>query len=289
MEWLKHISRAIDYIENNLANDISYDEAAKIACCSTYYFERMFSYISGISLSEYIRKRRMTAAAFDLQKSNMRVMDIALKYGYKSPTAFNRAFQSVHGVSPTAARTEGTLLNAYPPIRFSISVIGGNDMSYRIESKKAMRIVGVRTSLEEDMEENQKIVPVFWNKTLNSKVFKDICGLINKEPYGILGITAYKGPKDIYYYIAAPTNKPVPKGMVEFEIPAATWVIFESNGHFKESVQSIFKRFLTEWLPTSDYEYAQLPDVEVYPTDAAGASSGHAEVWIAINKERSEK
>lgn len=289
MEWLKQISRAIDYIESNLANDISYDEAAKIACCSTYYFERMFSYISGISLSEYIRKRRMTAAAFDLQKSNMRVMDIALKYGYKSPTAFNRAFQSVHGVSPTAARTEGTLLNAYPPIRFSISVIGGNSMSYRIESKKAMRIVGVRTSLEEDMEENQKIVPVFWNKTLNSKVFKDICSLTNKEPHGILGITAYKGPKDIYYYIAAPTSKPVPKGMVEFKIPAATWVIFESNGHFKESVQAIFKRFLTEWLPTSDYEYAQLPDIEVYPINATGGSSGHAEVWIAINKERSEK
>ncbi|WP_234124905.1 AraC family transcriptional regulator [Clostridium hydrogenum] len=289
MEWLKQISRAIDYIENNLTNDISYDEAAKIACCSTYYFQRIFSYITGISLSEYIRRRRMTAAAFDLQGSGMKVMDIGLKYGYKSPTAFNRAFQSVHGISPTAARVPGALLNAYLPIKFSILVTGGDNMSYRIETKKAMRIVGVKIPLEEDMEKNQKTVPVFWSKMLKSTLFSRICELTNKDPHGILGVTAYTNPENIYYYIAAPTDKPVPCDMVEFEIPAATWAIFQCNGHFKESVQTIFKRFLTEWLPFSGYEYAELPDIEVYPLDANGSKSGHTEVWIAIKKERGVK
>lgn len=288
MEWLENISQAINYIENNLTGDISYDEAAKTACCSKYYFERMFSYITGISLSEYIRRRRMTEAAFDLQRGNMKVMDIGLKYGYSSPTAFNRAFQNVHGISPTAARAQGTVLNSYPPIRFSISVKGGENMSYRIETKKAIRIVGIRTALIEDMEENQKIVPMFWDKTLENKLFSEICGLADKEPSGILGITAYTDPQNIYYYIAAPTDKAVPHGMFEFEIPAATWVIFESDGRFKESVQTIFKRFLTEWLPFSGYEYAELPDIEVYPLDSHGAKSGHAEVWIAIKKEGCE-
>lgn len=289
MEWLKKISKAIDYIEDNLDGDIFYDEAAKIACCSTYYFERMFSYIAGITLSEYIRRRRMTEAAFDLQKSDMKVMDISLKYGYKSPTAFNRAFQSVHGVSPTAARANGTLLFAYPPIRFSISISGGENMRYRIETKEAMRIVGIRTSLVEDMEENQKIVPVFWDKMLKSRQFSEICGLTNKYPHGILGVTAYTDPENIYYYIAAPTDKPVPQSMVEFEIPAATWVVFECSGHFKESIQIIFKRFLTEWLPFSGYEYAELPDIEVYPVNSQGSEEGHAEVWIAVKKEGCEK
>lgn len=284
MKWLKQLSKVIDYIESNLDGVISYDEAAKIACCSTYYFQRMFSNVTGISLSEYIRRRRMTAAAFELQTSDKKVMDIGLKYGYESPTAFNRAFQSVHSVSPTAARAQGTLLNAYPPISFSISVIGGENMNYRIETKEAIRIVGVKTALQEDMEQNQKIAPVFWNKILGSRLFSEICGLTDKEPYGIFGVTAYTNPKNIYYYIAASTDKSVPDGMVEFEIPAATWVIFECNGHFKESVQSIFKRFLTEWLPVSDYEYAELPDIEVYPVSDQGAKSGHAEVWIAIKK-----
>jgi len=282
VEWMKKLSQAIVYIERNLTDDISYDEAAKIACCSTYYFQRMFSYVAGIPLSEYIRRRRMTSAAFDLQTSNIKVMDLGLKYGYKSPTAFNRAFQSVHGVSPTVARVQGTLLNSYPPISFSILVTGGENMSYRIEAKEAIRIVGDKISLQEDMEQNQKIVPVFWDKMLGSTLFSDICELTNKDSCNILGVTAYTNPQNIYYYISASTDKPVPDGMVEFDIPAATWVIFECNGHFKESVQTIFKRFLTEWIPFSGYEYAQLPDIEVYPVNTNDSKGGHAEVWIAI-------
>lgn len=111
MEWLARLNQAIDYIENNLDGSISYDKAAQIACCSTYYFQRMFSYIAGVPLSEYIRRRRMTKAAFELLTTDMKVMDIALKYDYESPTSFNRAFQSVHGVSSqrrarTGNRTE---------------------------------------------------------------------------------------------------------------------------------------------------------------------------------------
>lgn len=289
MKWVKQLIQVIDYIERNLAGDISYDEAAKIACCSTYYFQRMFSCIAGIPLSEYIRRRRMTEAAFELQTSNMKVMDISLKYGYESATSFNRAFQSVHGVSPTIARAQGTMLNTYPPMNFSILVTGGENMRYRIETKESIRIVGVRTALQQDMEQNQKIAPVFWNKILESTLFSEICRLKNKDSSCIFGVTAYANPENIYYYIAAPTDKPVPDGMFEFEIPAATWVIFECNGHFKESIQTIFKRFLTEWLPVSGYEYAEQPDIEVYPVNNQESKSGHAEVWIAIKKERGEK
>lgn len=286
MEWLKKLSNALDYIENNLDSEISYDEAAKIACCSTYYFQRMFSYVAGIPLSDYIRRRRMTQAAFELQASDKKVLDIALKYGYTSPTSFNRAFQSVHGISPTMAKAQGSLLTAYFPIKFSVQISGGNDMSYRIEEKKAMRIVGIRIPLTESMEENQKIVPNFWNDTLQSDEFHKICELSNKSPYGILGITAYQNPDEIYYYIAASTDRPVLKGMLEYEIPEATWAIFESEGHFKESIQSIYKYFLTEWLPFSGYEYAELPDIEVYPVNKKTSQAGHFEVWIAIKKER---
>lgn len=285
MEWLKQLSQAIDYIEDHLAGEISYEEAAKIACCSTYYFQRMFSYVAGIPLADYIRRRRMTKAAFELQTSEIKVIEIGSKYGYDSPTSFNRAFQNVHGVAPTAARTEGTFLNAYPRISFSIIVTGGESMKYRIETKEAIRIVGVRTALQEDMEQNQKIVPVFWDKVLGSTLFSEICSLTNKDTNRIFGVTAYTDPQNIYYYIAAPTDKAAPESMVAFEIPAATWVIFECNGHFMESVQTIFKRFLTEWLPFSGYAYAELPDIEVYPVSNQDSKGGHAEVWIAVKKD----
>lgn len=282
MEWLNQMSRAVDYIENNLTNDISYDEVAGIACCSTYYFQRIFSYIAGIPLSEYIRRRRMTKAAFELQLSGARVMEIAVKYGYSTAAAFNRAFHSVHGVAPTVARVKGTKLNAYTPISFTINITGGERMRYRIETRDRIRIVGVRVPLEEEPEQNFEIVPAFWDNTLKSSVFSKIIELTNKDPHGILGITAYENPKEIYYYIATSTDKPVPEDLVEYEIPAATWVIFECDGHFPESVQTIFRRFLTEWLPFSGYDYAELPDIEVYPISEKKMIGGHSEVWIAV-------
>ena len=174
MEWLMKLSNAIDYIEANLDNEISYDEVAKIACCSTYYFQRIFTYVTGISLSEYIRRRRMTQAAFELQGSNQRVLDIALKYGYNSPTSFNRAFQNIHGITPVAAKNIGSTLNAYPPIKFSVNIAGGSAMSYHIEEKAAMRIVGIRTPLAEDMETNLRNLPDFWQQSLNTELFKKI-------------------------------------------------------------------------------------------------------------------
>ena len=286
MEWLKNLSNAIEYIEDNLDKEISYEEAARIACCSTYYFQRLLSYVAGVSLSEYIRKRRMSQAAFELQRTDKKVLDVALKYGYTSLTSFNRAFQSVHGITPAAAKNKGNTLNAYPPIRFSVKITGGNAMPYHIAETGVIRIVGIRTSLTEDMEENQRIVPKFWKTTLDENQFSDICLLSNENPKGILGISVYRDPDNIFYYIAAATSKKAPTGMYQYEIPATTWVVFENDGHFKENVQDVFKRFYTEWLPFSGYEYAGLPDIEVYPIIHGKPIYGHSEVWIAVKKEK---
>lgn len=289
MEWLKNLSAAIEYIENNLDNDISYDEAARIACCSTFYFQRIFSYVSGISLSEYIRRRRMTQAAFELQRTDMKVLDVALKYGYTSPTSFNRAFQSVHNITPAAAKNMGSMLNAYPAVWLSVKVTGGKAMAYYITEKQAMRMVGVRIPLVEDMEENHRIIPKFWLSVLNSSLFADIYRLSNQSPQGILGVSVYDNPKRIFYYIAVATDAPVPSGMFELEIPAAVWAVFENNGYFKENVQSVFRRFYTEWLPFSGYGYTGLPDIEVYPVGDERPVSGHSEVWIAVKKDREDE
>ena len=124
MEWIERFNQALDYMESHLDEQISYETAAQIACCSVYHFQRMFSYLAGIPLAEYIRRRRMSLAAVDLQSDGAKVLDVALKYGYDSPTAFNRAFHSVHGLPPSRAKRQGTALKAYPPISFQITVKG---------------------------------------------------------------------------------------------------------------------------------------------------------------------
>lgn len=93
----------MDYIENNLTDEIDYAKIAKAACCSEFHFSRIFSSMAGITLSEYIRRRRLILAAFELQKSDMLIIDIAVKYGYESADAFTRAFKKLHGIRPSEA------------------------------------------------------------------------------------------------------------------------------------------------------------------------------------------
>jgi len=143
MDWLERMNSAMNYIETNLADNISYDDIAQIACCSTYHFQRMFPFLTGISLSEYIRRRRLTSAAIELQTTDVKVIDVALKYGYQSPEAFARAFKNLHGIMPTSAREQGVSLKAYPRISFHISIKGDVEMNYRIEQRGAFEMFGV--------------------------------------------------------------------------------------------------------------------------------------------------
>ena len=147
MDWLDRMNNAMNYIETHLTEDISFDEIARIAFCSTYHFQRMFSFITDVPLSEYIRRRRLTLAAFELQTGNARVIDIALKYGYDSPKAFSRAFKNLHGILPTSARNDGVMLKAYPRMNFRITIKGETEMNYRIEKKEKFDIFGVTTEI----------------------------------------------------------------------------------------------------------------------------------------------
>jgi AraC family transcriptional regulator len=117
----------------------------------------MFAYMASVPLSEYIRRRRMSLAAIDLQDGAQRIVDVGLKYGYSSPTAFNRAFQSVHGVAPSVVREQGAQLKAFPPIRFHMTIKGAEEMNYRIEKKEPFRIVGVSMPLHREIEKTLRL------------------------------------------------------------------------------------------------------------------------------------
>lgn len=286
MEWLERLNQSINYIEDNLSNEINYDHAARIACCSTFHFQRMFSYIAGVPLSEYIRRRRMTAAAFELQTSDIKIIDLSLKYGYDSPTSFNRAFQNVHGVSPSVARAEGTSLKAFPRISFTISIKGDVEMEYKIEKKDAFRIVGVKEHLDMSIEESMARVPLFWQETAQAGIIPKLCDLMDQPPLGVLGVSTCMNGRDFDYYIAVATGKPAPEGTVEYEIPASTWAIFECTGPMPRAIQELQKRIVTEWLPTSGYEYADKPDIEVYTEGDTQSPEYKSQVWLPVVKKK---
>ncbi|NLO10520.1 MAG: AraC family transcriptional regulator [Clostridiales bacterium] len=281
MEWIERLNSAINYIEENIYEPIILEEVSKIACCSTYHFQRMFAYMADIPISEYIRRRRMSLAAVDLQSGCEKVIDISLKYGYDSPTAFNRAFKSMHGIAPSQAREEGIILKAFPPISFKITIKGDSELNYRIEKKESFRIVGVSMPLETENEKNFEIVPQMWGKAAMDGTIAELATMMEGMPMGLLGVSACSEQDKWRYYIAVASSQPVVNDMEEYVVPASTWAIFSGEGS-SQSIQELEKRIVTEWLPTSGYEYANAPDIEVY----LNADPEHAkyEVWIPVTK-----
>lgn len=281
MEWIERLNSAVNYIEEHIKENIDLKEVSKIACCSTYHFQRMFAYMANIPLSEYIRRRRMSLAAVDLQSGSEKVIDISLKYGYDSPTAFNRAFKSVHGIAPSKVKEEGAILKAFPPISFKITIKGDSEMNYRIEKKEAFRIVGVSEPLETEIEKNFEIVPKMWGTAAINGTIPKLASMMNGMPMGLLGVSSCNEADNWKYYIAVTSSKPIEKDLEEYVVPSSTWAIFSGEGT-SHSIQELEKRIVTEWLPTSGYEYGNAPDIEVY----LNADPEHAkyEVWIPVSK-----
>lgn len=288
MDWVKQLNESLSYIEENLAGIISYDSISKIAGCSVYNFQRMFSYIADKPLSEYIRSRRLTMAAFDLLNSKDRIIDISLKYGYESQDAFTRAFKNFHGVVPSSVRNESVMMKSCPKLSFQISIKGEHHMNYHIEQWPAFKVMGISHRFKASTAFDT--IPQLWeNAWQNGTVKRFIDNFPDYRPAGFLGIAAggqWGDSEEMDYIIAVTSHVEVPdcnhvpalEGMTEYSYPSATWAIFRAEGELPNATQKIYKQFYTEWLPNSGYGLADLPVIECYMQENG------QEVWVAVVK-----
>lgn len=284
MDTLERLNHVVDYIETHLDGEVDFDQIARIACCSPFHFQRMFTFVCGIPLSEYIRRRRLTAAAFDLRDGGAKVIDVAVKYGYSSADAFARAFHALHGIKPSMVRG-GVTLKAYPRMIFTITIKGVAAMNYRIEERAGFTVVGVKEFMTTVNGENFKKIPQMWCD-LPKETFHVIGGLSDREPTGVMGICADMHDDGFDYWIAAATTKPCPEGLSSLEIPASTWAIFESVGPMPGAIQEVWGRIFGEWFPASDYEHAHAPEIEWYSDGDTNAPDYKSEVWIPVVKKQ---
>lgn len=283
MEWVERLNQSIVYIEEHLTSEIDYERLGQIACCSAYHYQRMFHYMAGVTLAEYIRRRKMSLAAVDLQGGHKKIIDIAAKYGYRSPTAFNRAFQSVHGTAPSAVSGEGVSVKSFPPVTFTIAVKGVEEMEYRIKTKDAFRIIGVSAPLHKEVEQNFTVVPQMWQEAALHGTIQKLASMMEGPPMGLLGVSACNDDEAWKYFIAVSSTKARGE-FEEYTVPASTWAVFPGTGT-NQSVQELERRIITEWLPTSGYEYADAPDIEVYLNP--DPQNAQYEVWIPVRKKQS--
>lgn len=282
MEWIDRLNEAINYMEEHLTDAVDYEQLGRIAGCSSYHFQRMFTYMAGLPLSEYMRRRKMSLAAVDLREKDAKIIDVAEKYGYQSPTAFNRAFQSVHGIAPSAVKNEGVSVKSFPPVSFKIIIKGVEEMNYRIETRESFRIVGVSVPLNKDIEQNFAVIPSKWQEISENGTLQKLIGMMDTPPMGVLGVSTCNDTEPWRYYIAVSSSQES-DGFEEYTVPAAVWAVFPGEGT-NQSIQELERRIVTEWLPTSGYEYGNAPDVEVYISP--DPQNAKYEVWIPVVKKQ---
>lgn len=286
---LQNMNEALNFIEENLTNEIDVSEVAKRALCSEYHFKRMFSFLAGVTLSEYIRRRRLTLAAFELNNSDSRIIDIAMKYGYESPDSFTRAFYQMHGITPSEAKGNGRIIKSYSQMTFQLSVKGGNAMNYRIEEKEPFNIVGIYKRVPIVFHGVNTDIASMW-ESLDKKAIKELKNLSNVEPKGLLSASINfserrmeeKGGLD--HYIGVATTNKTPSNFIELKVPALTWAVFDSVGPFPETLQDIWGRIYSEWFPSSNYEQGEGPEILWNENKDTSSTKFKSEIWIPVKK-----
>ena len=291
MNMLHHLNKALDYIEHNLEHDIDEDQIAKHACCTIYHFKKMFSFLADISLHEYIRRRRLTLAAFELQNSTIKVIDIAVKYGYHSPDAFTRAFQNQHGMTPTEMRTSNPSIKAYPPMTFLLSIGGGEPMKFRIEIKEAFQVIGITNRVTPVKMAEHPGVEQVWKST-TQETYNELKALNDVAPFGILHVDvgdADSQNNEYDYYMAVASTKVCPDKFDVLNVPASTWLVIDVHVPWAPEK---WKQIYGEYFPSSGYEQAEGPRIQIGPEIKIGEEKQiyteevPVEYWIPVKKVR---
>ena len=298
MNWITGMQKAIDYIEANLTEEIDYEKVAAESFSSSYHFQRVFSILCGYTLGEYIRLRRLSLAGAELANGKEKVIDVALKYGYDSPDSFAKAFQKFHGITPSQARADGSMLKSFSRLSIKISLEGGSTMNYRIEEKDGMILTGYKRRfsgipgerMEQEKEMYVKTRPLqYILQGLSGDVVKnfDIITNIDDEGYD--------------FYIASQLNEycrnnlnkdgilgeEFAKYYENVTIPKCTYAIFETErcAYPTMTFLDLRRKIASEWLPASGYQLKNAPELVVtHWFEGEKRNQRYRELWIPIEK-----
>jgi len=299
MDWLRGMNAVVEHIDENLTQAIQYESLSRIVGCSVYEFSRIFAFLAGVSISEYIRRRRLSQAVFDIQNGNDKIIDIALKYCYESPTTFTRAFKELHGTTPLSARKAGVSLKTYPPISFVLTIKGVNEMDFRIEKMGSFQIMGLagyHHSFDENCQELEW-KDTLWGQFLDGGDGPDGSGTFNQAlwnkgnpsyytpPFwqvGAYDFHSIDGKTPLIIGAEYKGEKPNVEGITMKTIPKATWVVFTFKGETGDKVSEAITRINTEWFPQSQYKRNEnVPMLDVYPDGEINENYAW-EIWMPV-------
>lgn len=302
MEWITGIQNAINYIEEHLTEAIDYELVARESFSSSYHFQRVFSILSGYTLGEYIRNRRLSLAGTELATGKDKVIDIAAKYGYESPDSFSKAFQKFHGITPSQVRGNGAKLRNFSRLYLNISLEGGSVMNYRIEEKEKIILTGykkrfsgipygeIRTAQEEEFFVTTR-AKQWLLRGASADYDTDYCVVANMDDGGydfyIAAVLNEYFRENLYNRAVTGVDFMEEMGFETIEIPRQTYAIFETkrDQHPVEEYVDIRRRIVSEWLPGSGCQFAKGPELTIMHWNPNGDSAQrYIEICIPIEK-----
>lgn len=273
--WIEGFQESIDFIEKNLTEELDIEDIAAKAALSPFYYQRIFGALCGVTVGEYIRARRMTLAAQELNGKDVKVIDVAVKYSYDSPDSFSKAFQKFHGITPSQAKEPGAPLRSFAPLHIKITMEGGTMMDYRIVEKAPFTIVGVKRPFNSDSSYQE--IPKFWDEWLAQGEKRPIMGTF--------GVCLDMKGKDFDYWIADlyfPWED-IPEGCETRVIPGSAWAQFPCT---IKTLQDTNTRIWSEWLPAlQGYSLAGEYDIEVYLPSEEGSDDMKVYIWVPLKKD----
>ncbi len=260
MNIYKELNECIEYIEENLNSEIDYKYISKIFGCSESTIQRVFSIITGMTLTEYIRRRRLTVSISDI-KDDEKIIDIALKYGYSSGVSFSRSFKKMHGILPSKVKNSTVKLNMQPILKFNEGNVA-NNISYRIEDIDKFTLYGIKK--EVDINNVPNTAEKLW------KYMKKNYTEFNTETsYGVIKQIDGK----YYYFCALEKSK---DGFEKIEVPKSKYIIFKNNNNDGNKIKELFKQAFSMYIPSIGFKGNQSFELEKYSDD-------YMEIYVMIN------
>lgn len=301
MNWIRCINKTLTLIEDALKkcqnDDLASFNFTKEVGVSSMYLQKAFPLMTGYTVSEYIRNRKLYLAALDIISNKTKIIDVAYKYGYGTPESFTKAFIRFHEVSPLKLKADPSKLKVFLPMHVIIDIKGGNNMDYTIVKENELQLVGYCYDVTYD--EAYRLIPKLW-ENFDKNYLNPLLLYKNKAPItvedkavllnriGEFGICFDdNGDNKSFTYMIGGLYKggDIPEGMKLITIEPLTYAKFAITGPMPGALQATNKKIFNEWLPGNEkYELSKGISIEWYSCGDIHNTDYKSQIWVPVKQ-----